>query len=62
MTNDVSIPDEQALLAAMQRYGGGFARALAQTWTLADKDNRHKLRREFGEFLESYRSFIKEAL
>lgn len=53
--------DEYDLLMAMQKYGGGFASALAQAWLLADLNNKRKLRNEFRELLESYRPFLKGA-
>ena len=49
---------EYDLLVAMQRFGGGFASALAVAWMRADQNNAAKLRREFSDLLNSYARFI----
>lgn len=52
---------EQALLNAMRRYGGPFARALAVAWLHADPQNRAALRREFGDLLHSFAPVAERA-
>ena len=47
-----------AVAEAMQRYGGSFAKAIAEAWFRADNDNRKKLERCFFELFEEYESFV----
>ena len=56
--NNETVRDEQALLDSMEKFGGGFASALAIAWQRADSDNRNRLRLAFGDLLESYRKFL----
>lgn len=53
-TATTAAPTEGQLIDAMERIGGGFASALARAWRRADLDNRARLRREFGDLLQSY--------
>lgn len=52
--------DENRLLEAMHKYGGGFASHLARAWMSADMQNRAKLRMAFGDLLEGYRQFLDD--
>jgi len=56
-TNE-TLRDEDALIEKMERFGGGFASALAIAWRRADLGNRQRLRLAFGDLLESYRQFL----
>lgn len=56
--SEETVRDEQALLDRMERFGGGFASALAIAWQRADQGNRDRLRLAFGDLLESYRQFL----
>jgi len=56
-TNE-TVRDEDALLEKMERFGGGFASALAKAWAQADAENRNRLRLAFGDLFESYRQFL----
>lgn len=42
------------VLDAMERYGGGFVRALAEAWRKADSTNEEKLQRAFPEYWQQY--------
>lgn len=44
-----------ATIKAMQTYGGGFVRALASAWQVADEQNSAKLEAAFPEYIEKYR-------
>lgn len=41
-------------VASMERHGGGFCRALAQAWYLADRGNRARLESAFAHVLSDY--------
>ncbi|PNQ49677.1 hypothetical protein C1141_21720, partial [Vibrio agarivorans] len=45
---------ESDAIEAMQKYGGGFASALAVAWARADADNLMRLRSAFPELLAKY--------
>lgn len=45
---------------AMQRYGGGFAAALAEAFFRADSVNKAKLLSAFGDLFESFASIDAE--
>jgi hypothetical protein len=47
--------DLHAVLVAMTRYGGGFAKALAEATVRADAENRAILLGAFGPLFEQYR-------
>ena len=39
---------------AMEKYGGSFARAIAEAWFTADPVNRRKLEKCFADLFEMY--------
>jgi len=41
-------------VASMERHGGGFCRALAQAWYVADTRNKQRIELAFGHILEDY--------
>ena len=49
---------ESALVDAMEKFGGSFAKAIARAWSVADLDNRRKLRAAFGDLLALYKQFL----
>lgn len=44
----------------MQKYGGGFVKALAECYIRADIENYHRLREAFPEYWETYLNFGKQ--
>ena len=43
------------LFAAMARYGGSFAKAIAEAATRADANNMTRLKHAFPELIDEYR-------
>lgn len=41
-------------IASMERYGGGFCRALAQAWYIADPGNKQRIELAFSHILEDF--------
>jgi hypothetical protein len=41
-------------IAAMERHGGGFCRALAGAWYAADPSNKRRLENAFNHILEDF--------
>lgn len=41
-------------VASMERHGGGFCRALAQAWYLADRANRARIEAAFAHVLSGF--------
>lgn len=41
-------------VASMERHGGGFCRALAGAWYLADRNNKARLEAAFAHILQDY--------
>lgn len=41
-------------VAAMERHGGGFCRALAAAWYVADPSNKRRLENAFNHILTEY--------
>ena len=41
-------------IASMERHGGGFCRALAQAWYVADPRNKQRIEHAFGHVLLDY--------
>jgi hypothetical protein len=41
-------------VASMERHGGGFCRALAQAWYVADIGNKRRLEDAFAHILEDF--------
>ena len=50
--NDSISPSE--VLDAMERYGGGFVKALAWAWRRADSENDARLHGAFGHYWAEY--------
>lgn len=50
----VSADAEIYALEAMEERGGSFARHLSKAWSVADSENKGKLRSAFGALLLSY--------
>jgi hypothetical protein len=38
----------------MQRFGGSFSKKLAETWMVADDDNRARIQAAFPDFWDKY--------
>ena len=53
-------PPLHAALALMRERGGSFARIIADAYTVADKDNRARLRMAFGDLMCNYGAEIWE--
>ncbi len=52
--------NDNQVLQAMKKYGGGFVIALARTYESADSDNERRIRREaFPELWEKYSEFAE---
>ena len=41
-------------VVAMEQHGGGFCRALAQAWYVADYDNKARIEDAFAHLLDSF--------
>lgn len=52
----------QLVFDAMEGYGGGFVRHLAQAWRRADPSNSAKLHEAFAEYYAQYESAAKRDL
>lgn len=48
------------LFAAMEQYGGSFAKALAKAWTAADHINKTKIETVWVDMIANYTKFVKE--
>ena len=46
------------IIEAMSKYGGSFAKSIANTAKLADEHNYNKLKAAFPELWERYESFV----
>jgi hypothetical protein len=56
MTRDELLP----IIAAMNKYGGSFAKALANAMLLADSENLQRLTSAFPDMIQSYfNNFVK---
>lgn len=53
MTN-LSATERYRTVASMERHGGGFCRALAQAWYVADPRNKQRIEMAFGHILEDF--------
>lgn len=51
---------EIEVIETMQKYGGGFVKALAQCFLLADGNNFYKLRETFPEYWKQYEEMAKK--
>ena len=52
---------DDAILEAMDRYGGSFVVALAHLYRRADADNRATLRGAFARYFEEYAALVARA-
>jgi hypothetical protein len=50
--------EDVATLAAMERYGGGFVKALARAANCADEENLRRLKVAFPEYWVQYREVV----
>jgi len=50
---------EYEMIECMQKYGGSFARALAECLLRADPTNYQKLKRAFPEYILEYTEMAK---
>lgn len=41
-------------VASMERHGGGFCRALAQAWYVADRGNKSRIENAFAHVLADF--------
>ena len=46
------------IIEAMSKYGGSFAKSIANTAKLADDNNYNTLKRSFPELWEKYEKFV----
>ena len=46
--------DQWRTFLAMERHGGGFCRALASAWYVADPSNKRRLENAFNHILEDF--------
>ena len=49
---------DSRIIDAMSKYGGSFAKAIANAAKVADSDNYNKLKQAFPELWERYESFV----
>ena len=47
-------------LNEMEKYGGGFVKALAKAWKRADRINHLKLKEAFGDIFSKYEEFAEK--
>ena len=52
------ITQDHRIVEAMSKYGGSFAKAIANAAKVADSDNYNKLKQAFPELWERYESFV----
>ena len=50
-----TLDEDKNMYKAMQLYGGGFIKSLAELLTHADNDNYQRLEKAFPEYFEKYR-------
>jgi hypothetical protein len=55
MTDDQKL----AVFRTMNRFGGGFASSLAETWFRADPYNRETIEKSFPDLVREYRSMAE---
>lgn len=53
--------EDHKVITAMHRYGGSFARALANLFERADPDNQHRIKEAFPSLWTEYERIAKEA-
>lgn len=56
MTTTTDEITEDDVLDAMEKYGGGFIKALAQAWRKADMSNAAILRSSFRKYFVQYKA------
>ena len=52
------ITQDFCIIEAMSKYGGSFAKAIANAAKLADDNNYNTLKQAFPELWERYESFV----
>lgn len=52
---DRNSTEHHEVLDAMERFGGGFVKALAIAWRKADPTNHAKLMSQFGDYWRQYK-------
>jgi len=53
--------DTTTIAQTMTRYGGSFARALAEAWFAADATNRSRIEKAFPDFFTKYAAIAESA-
>jgi len=51
--------DDNEIVNAMWRYGGGFVSGLGKLWYSADADNKQRLKTAFPEYWAKYAALAK---
>ena len=54
------ISDDVQVLESMNRYGGGFIKALAAAASVADSENLAKLKHAFSNYWDEYRTLAEQ--
>jgi hypothetical protein len=60
MSESAEPDDLLDVLDAMERHGGGFVKALAKAWRLADPSNRMRLMGTFWTLYAKYRDIARQ--
>ncbi len=55
----MSEPTDYEIVQAMERFGGGFVRALAGAWYRADDENQARIRASFHELWAEYAEHVR---
>ncbi len=50
---------DHQIISAMRRFGGSFARALAEAWSMGDDDNRARIKATWPDLWEEYADLAK---
>jgi len=53
-------PTNWQIIAAMKKYGGGFAKALANAAACADETNLNRIKAAFPDFWLDYKKFVAQ--
>jgi hypothetical protein len=52
--------ETELVVRAMETYGGGFLKALANAWRHADANNKHRLEAAFDDYFETYKQYVEK--
>lgn len=52
--------ERSPIIEAMEKFGGGFVKALAVAWSKADSQNSAKIEAAFPEYIEQYRQMAAD--